>query len=349
MRRLPVYFLIDVSESMVGEPIRQVEDGMATIIRELKTDPYALETVWVSIIAFAGQARTLVPLQDVISFYPPRFPIGSGTSLGRALQHLMAEMKRDIKPTTYEQKGDWKPIIFLFTDGVPTDDASAAIQQWQKECATKCNLVVISFGTDTDAQLLRQLTDNILMFHNTDASAYKHFFKWVSASVRTNSERVDNSTNGFELAKPDGDTLSRIDLTKPAPPARYNDPNFVVVTAKCQNTRQPYLIKYRKVISDAGIAGLDISTRTYKLVGAYPVAESYFEMADNGHVSKVHSDELIGSPTCPCCGNQIVFAQCSCYNLLCIGVSAENTCPWCGTTGRYGAAEGGFDVNKSLG
>lgn len=76
MRRLPVYFLIDVSESMIGDPIRQVEDGMAAIIRELKTDPYALETVWVSIIAFAGQARTLVPLQDVISFYPPRFPIG---------------------------------------------------------------------------------------------------------------------------------------------------------------------------------------------------------------------------------------------------------------------------------
>ena len=28
MRRLPIYFLIDVSESMVGEPIKQVENGM---------------------------------------------------------------------------------------------------------------------------------------------------------------------------------------------------------------------------------------------------------------------------------------------------------------------------------
>jgi len=31
MRRLPIYFLIDVSESMVGEPIEWVQDGMATI------------------------------------------------------------------------------------------------------------------------------------------------------------------------------------------------------------------------------------------------------------------------------------------------------------------------------
>ena len=79
MRRLPIYFLIDISESMVGEPIQQVEEGLSTIIQSLKTDPNAIETVWVSIIVFAGQAKTLVPLQEIISFYPPKFPIGSST------------------------------------------------------------------------------------------------------------------------------------------------------------------------------------------------------------------------------------------------------------------------------
>ena len=81
MRRLPVYFLIDVSESMVGEPIQQVEAGLGTIIQELKRDPYALETVFISVVAFAGKARTITPLTDVITFYPPRLPIGE---IGRA-------------------------------------------------------------------------------------------------------------------------------------------------------------------------------------------------------------------------------------------------------------------------
>ena len=81
MRRLPIYFLIDISESMVGEQIQHVEDGMATIIKAIKQDPHAIETVWISIIAFAGQAKTLVPLQEVVSFYPPKFPVGGGTSL----------------------------------------------------------------------------------------------------------------------------------------------------------------------------------------------------------------------------------------------------------------------------
>ena len=85
MRRLPVYFLIDVSESMVGEPIKQVQDGMRSIIQELRTDPYALETVFVSVFAFAGKARTLQPLTELYKFYPPVFPVGGGTSLGAAL------------------------------------------------------------------------------------------------------------------------------------------------------------------------------------------------------------------------------------------------------------------------
>ena len=39
VRRLPIYFLIDVSESMVGKPIECVENGIATIIRTLKQSP----------------------------------------------------------------------------------------------------------------------------------------------------------------------------------------------------------------------------------------------------------------------------------------------------------------------
>ena len=67
MRRLPIYFLIDVSESMVGEPIIQVEKGMRNIIQELRTDPYALETVFVSVIVFAGKEKELFLVMEYIS------------------------------------------------------------------------------------------------------------------------------------------------------------------------------------------------------------------------------------------------------------------------------------------
>jgi uncharacterized protein YegL len=88
----------------LANPIQQVEEGLATIIQALKTDPNAIETVWVSIIVFAGQAKTLVPLQEIISFYPPKFPIGSGTSLSKGLGHLMFELRKNIVKTTAEAK-----------------------------------------------------------------------------------------------------------------------------------------------------------------------------------------------------------------------------------------------------
>ncbi len=350
MRRLPIYFLIDISESMVGEPIQQVEEGLSTIIQALKTDPNAIETVWLSIIVFAGQAKTLVPLQEIISFYPPKFPIGSGTSLSKGLGHLMFELRKNIVKTTAEQKGDWKPIIFLFTDGVPTDDTKTAISEWKQNWQRTANLVAISFGSETDTHLLSELTETVLHFKNTDSASYKQFFKWVTDSIKTSSVSVEANASGFELANLDGETVSKIDLTKPKNSKQGVDNNFVVLAGKCQNTKRPYLIKYRKDISTNNFGGLEMDTRSYKLVGAFQVDNNYFELSDNSSNDfKINTEELIGAPTCPCCGNQIAFAVCSCGKLHCLGNEEISTCPWCGNQGTYGAGEGGFDVNRTQG
>ncbi|MDR2626812.1 MAG: VWA domain-containing protein [Dysgonamonadaceae bacterium] len=350
MRRLPIYFLIDVSESMAGDPIEQVQDGIATIIRELRSDPYALETVWVSVIAFAGQPKTLAPLQEIISFYPPRFPIGSGTSLSKGLGHLMFELRKNFVRTTYEQKGDWKPIVFLFTDGVPTDsesDLRAAMTEWKKNWKPTANLVAVSFGDGTDNSILGELTENVLAFNNADANAYKTFFRWVTDSIKTSSLSVENNATGFELAKPDGKNLSKIDLTKRESKPEVDD-NFVVLTAKCQNTRQPYLIKYAKNVCLDHTGDVHLK---YRLVGAYKVDNTYFELSDETATgSKIRTDKLMGAPTCPCCGNQYGLAYDeTCGKIHCVGTEKVSLCPWCGNQAQYSAGGEGFDINRARG
>lgn len=349
MRRLPIYFLIDVSESMVGEPIQQVEEGLGMIIKELKSDPYALETVWISIIVFAGQARTIVPLQEIVSFYPPRFPIGSGTSLCNGLGHLMFELRKNIVKTTAEQKGDWKPIVFLFTDGVPTDDARGVIDEWKTNWMRSSNLVAVSFGDAADTRLLGELTEHVLLFKNTTPASYKTFFQWITASIKSNSVSVENNSSAFDLSKMDGETISKIDLSKlPATPLPLVDRNFAVMAAKCQNTKRPYLIKYKRGFNPLGYSGFE--SAYYQLVGAFPVDNSYFEMSDEkGLKMTIHTNELVGAPTCLCCGNQFGFAMCACGGIHCHGREEVSTCPWCGNTGKYGLGEGGFDVTRTQG
>ena len=350
MRRLPIYFLIDISESMVGEQIQQVEEGIATIIQTLKTDPYSIETVWISIIVFAGQPKTLVPLQEIVSFYPPKFPIGSGTSLSSGLGHLMFELRQNVVKTTYDRKGDWKPIVFLFTDGSPTDDSRAAIAEWKQNWAKTANMVAISFGDEANTQILSELTENVLLFKNTDAQSYKQFFRWVTDSIKTSSESVEKNTTGFELAYFDENVVTKIDLTKSPPPRPHLDNNFVVLSAKCQNTKRPYLMKYKKVVNPATYGGLNYQTRGYRLVGAFQVDNTYYELSDENEGNlKINTTELMGAPTCPCCGNQFAFAVCACGKIHCVGHEELNTCPWCGMQGSYGAGSGDFDVNRAQG
>ena len=350
MRRLPVYFLIDVSESMVGEPIKQVEDGMRSIIQELRSDPYALETVFASVLAFAGKAKVLSPLTELYKFYPPIFPVGGGTSLGNALNFLMDDLDRNIRKTTAEVKGDWKPIIFLFTDGVPTDDPSKAIDRWNRNYRHGCSLIAVSLGNNADTALLGRLTENVLRLSKTDPHSFSEFFRWVTASVKTSSVSVCESSND-EIRLPSTGSIN-LEKVSPAESARP-DENFAVVIGKCQTTGKPYLIKYAKRLSELGIEDSSgASPDDYKLVGAYPIDEaSYNELSDGSLESpKVTTMSLIGQPACPSCGNQYGFVVCQCGHIFCAGRDGRCKCPWCGMEGELSdGPAGGMDVTRTRG
>ncbi|WP_419488145.1 TerY-C metal binding domain-containing protein [Chryseobacterium bernardetii] len=347
MRRLPIYFLIDVSESMVGDPIEQVQEGISDIVRELKRDPYSLETVYISVVGFAGEAEVITPLQDIISFYPPKIPIGSGTSLSQGLIKVMDCIDKDVVKTTYDRKGDWKPIVFLFTDGVPTDDATKAIERWNSKYNGKANTIAVSIGENTNYKLLGSLADHVLLFNNTDENSYKEFFKWVTDSIKTTSQSVTEAKKeGINLSKIDPIILEKVD---PQMEQRFPDNNFVVLNAKCSETDKLYLMKFKKTFGESSIPGM--STRYYKLEGAYKIDEkSYYRLSSAQRSNlRISIEELQGGTSCPHCANPIALATCACGGIHCLQGEGYNKCPWCGTSDYYGYSGGGFDINRTLG
>ncbi len=357
MRRLPVYFLIDVSESMVGEPVQQVETGLATIIQELKRDPYALETVYISVVVFAGKSRTIMPLTDVITFYPPRLPVGGGTALGEGLNHLMREMGQTLVKTTMERKGDWKPIVFLFTDGAPTDNYQTALDTWNREWKTKSQVVAVSFGAGADLSVLYRLTDNVMLFKNTDANSYKSFFKWITASIQASSQSVNMySKEDLNLAPVDKNLMDQQPGQSSGGSAGVVDVNVATFLAKCQNTKKHYLIKFDKADSGANadwMRAAGLAARGYRLSGAFPVTDDYFQLTQEGAANnaKINSDELQGVPHCPCCGNSIGMALCPCGNIFCVNEQSKTaTCPWCERNlGFSDEGSSSFDISRTRG
>lgn len=189
MRRLPVYLVLDTSGSMLGEPIEAVKNGVQTLTAALRQDPYALETAYLSVIAFDSSARILVPLTELATFQPPELKASGATALGDALQLLATTLGHEVQKTTAEQKGDWKPLVFLMTDGAPTDDCTAGIAALK--AAKPGMIIACAAGQAADTRILQQLTDNVVRLDTADSATIKAFFKWVSASVSTGSQKVD--------------------------------------------------------------------------------------------------------------------------------------------------------------
>ena len=350
MRRLPIFFVLDVSESMVGDNLRQMTQGMETLVKTLRTDPHALESVYLSTIVFAGKARVLTPLVELVSFYSPRLPVGSGTSLGAALTTVMDEIDRSVVKGSAEVKGDWKPIVYLFTDGKPTDDAKRSIERWKCDYAQKASLVAVGIGPYASLAVLSSMTDNAFHLKNESQEDFLAFVKWLSQSVSSQSQSVAATEKGagVSLAKFDDSVLQKI---KDIAQAVTLDEDFVILTGKCESTKLPYIMRYRQLPeSVASTSDFHASAQSYELEGVFALEKDYFELSDDRAMAKtISTDALIGAPGCPHCGARIGFAMCSCGGLHCLK-SNDATCPWCNTKATYIAGEGsGFDVNRSRG
>lgn len=189
MRRLPVYLVLDTSGSMTGEPIEAVKNGMQILISALRQDPYALETAFISVVTFDSIAQQLVPLTDLSSFQIPEIKAAGGTSLGAALSTVSQCIDREVQRSSAEVKGDWKPLVFIMTDGVPTDDWQNGLQEFKSK---KIGLAIAcGAGAHADTNVLKSITDTVVSLDTADSATIKAFFKWVSASISTGSQKIE--------------------------------------------------------------------------------------------------------------------------------------------------------------
>lgn len=202
-RRLLAYFLLDTSGSMNGEPIQALNNGFNGLISMLRADPQAMDSLHLSVITFDREVKNIIPLTALSNFYPMEItcPDSGPTHTGAALEMVAELVQKDLVKGSADEKGDWQPLLFIFTDGKPSD-----IQKYRQMIPVLRDLefgavVGCAAGPKADEQYLKELTDHVVKLDTTDAITLSSFFRWVSSSI-TQGGHSQHTTDHVTLPPP---------------------------------------------------------------------------------------------------------------------------------------------------
>lgn len=202
-RRLPIYLVVDTSGSMAGDKMTGVNQGMQMLHQSLMDSPQAVETVDLAVITFSSGAKVIEKRRPITQFEPIPLNAEGQTALGQAIDLLNEQLDKDHAERSKLNVRDYKTLVFIFTDGQPTDNYKEAANRLKNRSYNKPgSIVVLAMGSDHDINeaVLRDIGTVMLRMRDVTSDKLKSFFQWVSQSAQMVAKSAAQGQEGANRA-----------------------------------------------------------------------------------------------------------------------------------------------------
>jgi len=195
--RVPVVLCLDVSGSMAGAPIRELNASANQFLEEMERDELTRYSAEIAMVAFADEAEQVADFDTADRLEQIALKAGGCTDLGGGLAmalDLLEQRKRQYKATGVEY---YQPILVVMSDGAPNGDRQvqdAAVRNLRAlAMGRKLTVLPVGIGRQADMDMLAQLNPKGGALQ-MQGLRFREFFAWLSQSVAG----VSASTPGDE-------------------------------------------------------------------------------------------------------------------------------------------------------
>lgn len=199
--RVPCCLILDISGSMDGAAINQLNAGLQRFKSDLDSDPLAIKRVEIMIVTFGERVDIRTDFQTVDHFSPPVLSAAGLTPMGQAVS--MAMEKMGLRKEEYKKYGVsyYRPWLFLITDGEPNDPGWEDVARRAKDEDAKKSFAMFCVGVQgANMETLRKFTNRDPV--QLDGLRFGDLFLWLSRSMKSVSR--SNPGESVRLVDPTG-------------------------------------------------------------------------------------------------------------------------------------------------
>ena len=189
-QKCPVVLVCDVSGSMGGKPIKELNKGLQQFQEQIINDPVASQRLDCCLISFSSDVKVEQDFALIDQFKMPTLRTSGSTRMVSGVFEGIEQIASRKKWYIETGQTCYRPFVILITDGYPDGDQNVeSLRQAIQKGYTGKHFLFWAFGVEgADMNLLQSLGHEGSIIQKIKGVDFVKFFQWLSRSMEAFSK-----------------------------------------------------------------------------------------------------------------------------------------------------------------